>query len=144
MWIWFIVAVVLLFIELSTQQLVSIWFSLSALIMGFLVAFLEIDIWLQLLIFALLATVAVLLTRPLAKKLQRKDKSQDTNLGLVIGKKAVVVEKIDNTYETGAIKINGTIWTARSLDGEIIEVGEIVTFEKIEGNKAFVKKYLED
>ena len=144
MWIWFIVAVVLLFVELSTQQLVSIWFSFSALITGFIVAFFpNMELWVQLLIFAILAVVAVVLTRPLARKLQRKDKSKEINLGLVIGKKAVVVEKIDNTFETGAIKIHGTIWTARSIDDEVIEAGEVVIFEKIEGNKAFVKRYME-
>ena len=145
MWIWFIVAVGLLIVELSTQQLVSIWFSLSALITGFVCAFVpNMELWLQLLIFAILSVVAVILTRPLAKKLQRKDSAKEINLGLVIGKKAVVVEKIDNTFETGAIKIHGTIWTARSINDEVVEVGEVVVFEKIEGNKAFVKKYMED
>jgi membrane protein implicated in regulation of membrane protease activity len=59
---------------------------------------------------------------------------------LNLDKIAVVTEKIDNVAGEGAIKINGLIWTARSIDDSIIEVGELVIFKEIKGNKAFVVK----
>lgn len=42
--------------------------------------------------------------------------------------------------ETGAIKYDGKIWTARSLSSDIVfNKGEFVTVEKIEGVKVIVK-----
>ena len=51
-----------------------------------------------------------------------------------------VTERIDNLEATGAVRIGGLVWTARSLEGDVIEPDTYVTFEKIEGNKALVKK----
>ena len=63
-----------------------------------------------------------------------------TNVDLNIGKTAVVTEKINNIMETGAVKINGLVWTARSEDGSEIDEGEVVIFKRVEGNKAYVSK----
>ena len=74
------------------------------------------------------------------KKLLKKSKNQETNLELNIDKVAVVTEKIDNELATGAVKVNGLVWTARSVDGSIIDEGELVIFKEIQGNKALVIK----
>ena len=141
MWVWFALAIFLLVVELVTVQFVSIWFSASALITGLLVAiFGELSVAWQIVIFVVLSVAALLATRPLVKKLTSRSKNSKTNLDLNIDKTAVVTEKIDNIMETGAIKINGLIWTARSIDDSVIDVGEIVIFKDISGNKALVCK----
>ena len=145
MWLWFALAIAFLVLELVTTQFVSIWFSASALITGIVVAiFPQMQIAWQIIIFVVLSVGALVATRPLVKKLVKKMKGSETNLELNIGKTAMVVETIDNIKETGAVKINGLVWSARSSDNSIIEVGEIVIFERVSGNKAFVSKSKEE
>lgn len=139
MWVWFALAILLLVVELATVQFVSIWFSASALVTGIVVTiFNDMPIVWQIVLFVVLSVVALFATRPLVKKLTSGSKSSKTNLELNIDKPAVVTEKIDNIKETGAIKINGLVWTARSIDNSVIDVGEIVVFKEISGNKALV------
>jgi membrane protein implicated in regulation of membrane protease activity len=61
-----------------------------------------------------------------------------TNADRNIGKTAVVTERIDNVAGTGAAKVNGVEWTARTADGSTVEVGALVTVQKIEGVKLCV------
>lgn len=141
MWIWFSLAILLLVVELSTTQFVSIWFSASALITGLISAIFSSmsPIW-QIIIFVVLSVGALFATKPLVRRLTRKSNKDKTNLELNIDKTAVVTETIDNIKETGAIKLNGLVWTARSIDGSVIEAGDIVIFREISGNKALVEK----
>lgn len=139
MWVWFALAILLIVVELATVQFVSIWFSASALVTGIVVTiFNDMPIVWQIVLFVVLSVVALFATRPLVKKLTSGSKSSKTNLELNIDKPAVVTEKIDNIKETGAIRINGLVWTARSIDNSVIDVGEIVVFKEISGNKALV------
>mgnify|MGYP002515664526 CR=1 FL=1 len=77
--------------------------------------------------------------RPLVKKFILP-KNTPTNFEQIIGQTAVVCEEINNTEATGAIKINGLEWSARSDDGNIIPCGDKVTVVKIEGVKAIVSQ----
>ncbi|MBQ8739567.1 MAG: NfeD family protein [Clostridia bacterium] len=141
MWVWFSLAILLLVVELATTQFVSIWFSASALVTGLIVSiFDEMGIVWQGLIFVALSVVALVATRPLVKKLTSQKAGRETNMDLNIGKTAVVTEEINNIKETGAIKINGLVWTARSEDGSEIAEGEVVIFKRISGNKAYVSR----
>ncbi len=140
MWVWFALAILLLVVELATTQFVSIWFSAASLVTGIIVAiFPEIPIVWEIIIFVVLSVGALFATRPLVKKLTAKSNSK-TNLDLNIGKTAVVTEEIDNIKETGAVKLNGLVWTARSEDDSVIAVDEVVIFKSISGNKAIVSK----
>ena len=141
MWIWFGIAVVLLLVELATVDLVAIWLALSALILGVIagIATERHIVW-QIGIFVLISGVLLVATRPLIKKFMQRKKNTDTNLELVIGHKALVVEEINNDMSVGAVRINGLVWTARSVDGSIIEKDTLVWVKEIQGNKAFVEK----
>ena len=141
MWLWFIVAIGLLVIELTTVELVAIWFALAAFIAGVFVSiFPTMPMLLQVSIFVAVSAILVALTRRWVKKLMSKKKDQETNLELIIGHTARVVENIDNTKEVGAVKINGLVWSARSQENETIEVDEIVVIKEIKGNKVIVSK----
>ena len=80
------------------------------------------------------------LTRKFVKKFLKRNKKQETNLELNLNKIAVVTEKIDNIQGKGAIKINGLIWSARSLDDSVIDADELVVFKEIRGNTAYVER----
>lgn len=141
-WFWLSLTIILTVVEMSTVQFVSIWFAVGTAISTIIVAiFPTMNIGWQILIFAVVATVLLIATRPLVKRfLEKRTEEQKTNLDLIIGKDAVVTEKIDNTFGTGAVKINGLVWSARTDDEDNIEVGEIVTIKKIVGNKLIITK----
>ena len=64
-----------------------------------------------------------------------------TNADVVIGKDAVVTEKIDNLHAQGAVMLDGKVWTARmNQEGEIAEAGDTVRVLRIEGVKLIVEK----
>jgi len=81
----------------------------------------------------------LLITRPLVKK-KLIVKSESTNADRCIGKTATVTEDIDNINATGQVKVDGQIWTARSINSSIIKKGTNVTVEKIDGVKLIVKE----
>lgn len=141
-WTWLIFAIALIVLELFTYQFVSIWFAAGALITTLFTAIFQgLDIWWQILIFVVSSLGFLFATRPLVRKiLAKRGKAHETNLELVLGKDAVVVEDINNIEGRGAIKINGLVWSARSQGDDDISKGEIVVIEKIEGNKTIVKK----
>lgn len=140
MWIWFGVAVVLLIVEITTTELVAVWFSAAALVLGLVAAiFPDLDVIWQVLIFVVLSAALVAATRPLVKKLMKRGKNRETNLELVLDHKALVVEEIDNDMEKGAVKINGLVWNARSENGKVIPQDTLVIVKNIQGNKAIVQ-----
>ena len=142
-WFWFAVTIGFVVVELTTVQLVCVWFALSAMITAIITAIFGaygFGIAWQISLFVILAVLLLALTRPLVKKLlSRHTEKQKTNLELFIGKEAIVTEDIDNIKGEGAIKINGIVWSARSADNTIIKKDEIVIFKEISGNKAIVE-----
>ena len=141
-WFWLSLAIALTVIELSTVQLVSIWFAVGAGITSLLkVIFPQISIAWQVVIFVFISAALLVATRPLVKRfLYKKNKESETNLELVIGKEAIVVEEINNIKGEGAVKINGLVWSARSIDNSQIPVDTIVIFKEIDGVKAMVER----
>ena len=138
---WITAIVVFLVIEAITVGLASIWFaigSLAALIGEMLGA----KLWLQVALFLLVSAVTLYLTRPLVKKFVN-GKVQPTNADMIIGKECRVVETIDNIAGTGAVQTAGKVWTARSENDEIIEEGQIVLVDRIEGVKVIVNRAAE-
>ena len=139
--LWIGLAVVLFIVELTTTDLVAVWFALGSLVLAIVTAiFDKLPVVWQVVIFVALSALLVILTRRFVRKLLQRRKDQETNLELVVNHTAMVVEDIDNDREAGAIKINGLIWSARSADGEKIGKEALVTVCEIKGNKAIVVK----
>ena len=138
LWVWIGLIVVTAAVEAATVQLVTVWFAVGG-VAGLIAYAAGLEIWLQILIFAIVSAVALAVTRPLVKKFTN-GRRMPTNADRFIGEKAVVTEKIENDLSKGAVKIGGLEWTARSVDSETAEVGEQVTVEAIEGAKLIVKK----
>jgi len=135
---WVVLLIILVVVEAITAQMVTIWFAAGAL--GAIVAErLGAQMWLQWVVFIAVSAVALVLTRPLAKKLT-KTNAQPTNADRCIGKTAIVTETINNIEAKGQVSVDGTIWTARTSDGSVIEKDEKVTVKKIDGVKLIVNK----
>lgn len=138
LYIWAIAFVLFLVLEVSTSMaLISIWFSASALITLILSLFVDSPL-VQCVIFVVISCILFALTRPLVKKLKRKH--IETNALLDIGKKALVTKEIDNDKAPGRVKLDGVDWMALSTDSTVLEVGETVIVDKIEGAKLYVSK----
>lgn len=134
--VWVVIMVVFLVVEAATAGLTCIWFAIGALA-ALIAALFGAPIWLQLVWFFIVSVVTLYFTRPLVLKYVNS-RSQPTNADMVIGKEALVTEAIDNVESAGAVAVGGKVWTARSENGEPIEVGSIVTVLRIEGVKLIV------
>ena len=141
--IWFWLAAVVFFgvVEAMNAGLVSIWFAAGALA-ALLPAMFGAGTTVQIVVFLLVSALALALTRPLVKKYQN-GRVIPTNADRIVGTEARVTEAIDNTAMTGAVYTDGKGWTARSSDGSVIPAGSIVTVERIDGVKLFVRQLTE-
>lgn len=136
---WVAALVVFLIVEAVTAGLVSIWFVFGSLV-ALICAALGAAVWLQIFWFVIVSVATLVLTRPLVKRYV-DSRSVATNADRSIGRAAVVTERIDNLAATGAVKLDGVVWTARSTDdAAAIETGERVTVRAIEGVKLIVER----
>ncbi len=137
--VWLVAMIVLLFIEGLAPGLVSIWFAIGALA-AMVSAILKAPLWLQILWFAVVSVVTLLLTRPLAKKYVNS-RAVPTNADMAIGQDCVVTEAIDNVLGTGAVSVGGKIWTARmaEADGKA-PAGAVLRVVRIDGVKLIVEE----
>lgn len=134
---WVAMLVILIVVEAVTAQMVTIWFAAGAAA-AIVAEFLGAQIWLQWVVFVIVSAVALVITRPLVRKLTQT-KVQPTNADRCIGQTAIVVEDINNIEGKGQVNVNGVVWTARSSDGSIFKKDERVTVEKIDGVKLIVR-----
>lgn len=135
--IWLGITIVAAVVEAAVPALVSIWFvpgGLAALICALAGG----AVWLQIALFLALSCLALVFTRPLAKRLQ-KPEPVGTNADRVLGAQGVVTEDIDNLLAQGRVSVLGNSWAARSArPQEKIPAGEQVAVERIEGVKLIV------
>ena len=136
--LWLALLIVFAVLEASTVSLVSIWFMGGALT-ALIAALCGAEIWLQVVLFFVVSIALLLCLRPLSKKLLKKKKVA-TNADSNIGKTAVVTETIDNLRGTGAVKISGVEWSARSVDDSVLEKDAVVRILRIEGVKVCVER----
>lgn len=136
-YIWLGITVVAAIVEAAVPALVSVWFvpgGLAALVASLFGA----PLWLQVALFLVISGAALILTRPLVKRIQSR-KTISTNADMVLGKTALVTEEINNLLGAGRVTVLGNSWSARSADPEsVIPSGEKVIVEKIEGVKLIV------
>ena len=134
--IWLMIVIGMLVLELITADFVSLWFIVGGLVAGISVLF-GADIWLQILLFAVISVICILATRPLAKKINSKD-NVATNADRLIHKIAIVTKDI-KVNEKGEVKIEGNFWPAISQTNEF-NVGDKVVVQAIIGNKLQVAR----
>ena len=133
--LWIAAAVVFAVIEAATAQILTIWFCIGSI--GAIVAHaLGASPTVQVVVFVV-SLLTLVIARPYLRRFTRT-KVQPTNLDMCIGQQALVTERISNLDGTGQAKLRGTVWTARSSDGAVIEPGALVKVLSIEGVKLIV------
>ena len=136
-WFWLGMAIIFTLIEVFTAGLTTIWFAIGSIPMIFL-SFLPIPFLYQVLIMLVISIVLLIFTRPFfVKKLNANN--EKTNVDALIGKTALVTKKITK-FEKGEVKIDGKIWTAKSVSDEDLEEGTECLLQSIEGVTAIVSK----
>lgn len=133
--VWISVFILALIIELTTEQLVSIWFCGSAVICLILAIF-SVPWWIHLIVFILASSILLVVSRFLIKKDQQK--SVPTNTDSLIGQEIKIIKEVtSSSYGEG--KVRDVVWSILSKEGEIKE-GEIAIIENIEGNHLIVRR----
>jgi membrane protein implicated in regulation of membrane protease activity len=135
---WLILLIFLVFVEIITLGLTTIWFAGGALV-AFIVSLFYDSLILEAVLFVVVSLVLLFFTRPIVKKYFNSTRTK-TNFEAVIGREALVTGTIDNINNSGWAVVNGLEWSARSVNGEIIEKGTKVIVESISGVKLMVSK----
>ena len=140
-YVWVAVTVLAVVVEAATVSLVSVWF-IPGSIVSLILAFFNVPEWIQFTTFIAISAIMLLLAKFVFKKAFKRNGREATNVvDAVIGKSAVVTEKVSNLDGTGAVKIQGKEWSALAeSDDEVFEIGDVVTVEKIQGVKLVCKK----
>ena len=116
-YVWLGLIVAFIAVEAATVNLVSIWF-IGGSVAGLVCAILGAPTLLQFAVFILVSALLLALLRPLLKKYLRVKPSR-TN--------------------ADRLRINGVLWTAKSVDDTQIPSGSRVVIARIEGAKVYVK-----
>ncbi len=95
---WLAVILIMSVIEIITLGLTTIWFAGGALA-AFLAYLLGAGVAVQAVLFAAVSVALLVVTRPLAVRFFNQDREK-TNAESLIGKTAVVLERIDNLMGT--------------------------------------------
>ena len=135
---WLVALIVLVIVEFMTAALTTIWFVGGALA-ALIAAALGASIPVQIVLFVIVSGVLLFTVRPYALK-HFNPKRSATNVDAVIGRQGIVTARIDNTNQTGAVKVEGMEWSARSaIHGQVIEEGQTVNVEAVDGVKLIVR-----
>ncbi len=135
---WTILLIALIILEASTAQFVCIWFAGGAFA-SLICSMFNLEIWVQVCVFLIVTSILLISTKKIVSKL-KGNVNEKTNIDALIGQTALVSEKISNNASEGAVKLGGIVWSARSENGEEIDLGEVVTVVRINGVKLIVKK----
>jgi membrane protein implicated in regulation of membrane protease activity len=138
-WIlWLIAACVLGIAEMHSGGLYLAPFAVGALLAA-VVGLLGVGVALSAVVFGIASVMVFAALRPVAHRHRRLGPSIRTGAAALVGRPAIVLERIANAEGVGCVKIDGEVWTARSFDeGEVFDPGERVEVVEIRGATALV------
>jgi membrane protein implicated in regulation of membrane protease activity len=139
-WIlWLVLAAILGIGEMHQGGLYLLPFALGAALAA-VVSLLGVSVLLSGALFLGASGVVVATLRPVARRHRRLPPAIRTGSAALVGKRAMVLERIANDEGVGCVRIEGgEVWTARSYDeDEVIEVGQRVEVVEIKGATALV------
>jgi membrane protein implicated in regulation of membrane protease activity len=138
--IWILVAVAFGVGELLTTSFVLAPFSGGALVAA-IVAVLGGGAVVSWSVFIVVSVLLLWVVRPIARSHLRTPAQLRTGTAALIGRRAMVVERIANDEGVGCVKIDGEVWTARAYDeDQVIEAGTHVQVVEIRGATALVSE----
>jgi len=136
--VWFIAALVLAGLELAVGEFTLLMLAGAALAAAG-VSLAGAPLWGSVIAFAVSAFALLVFLRPYLKRRLHQPKALDTSVNALIGSSAVVIDPV--AAHGGQIRLDGSIWSARSLDpSHTFAEGERVSVISIDGATAVVWK----
>ena len=136
--LWLIAAVIFAVGEIATLGFFLAPFAGGALVAA-IVAAVGAGSIVSLATFLVVSFVLLAALRPLARSHRRMPGQLRTGTAALVGRTAMVTERIANDEGTGCVKLEGETWTARAYDAdEVIESGKRVQVVEIRGATALV------
>jgi len=139
---WIIILAILIFIEILTLGITTIWFAGGA-VAAFILSLYYDNLILEIIVFLAVSLALLYFTRPVVMK-QLNSTRTSTEYEGVIGKIAVVIIEVDNMNGVGQVNVDGQEWSARSLDGSILKKDTTVRIQGITGTKVIVTEVASD
>ncbi|MED9970742.1 MAG: NfeD family protein [Ruminococcus sp.] len=137
-YIWIGFAVIMAVCEAATAQLVSVWFVIGALCAAVSTIFTG-SLIIQSLVFLFVSLVALIVTKPIVRKIKQNNQKVNTNSDRLVGQTGVVLHDIEDSQSIGQVKVMGEIWSARS-DFAPIRKNTKIKVLAIEGVKLLVEQ----
>ena len=134
--IWIAICSLGIIVELSTEQLVSIWFSGGAVV-GLILAICSVEWYIQVLVTIFVSGALVVLTQYLLRRKKASESDIKTNVDSLVKEKILVTKKVSKD-SNGQGKYRDVYWTLVSED-TILE-NDHAEIVEIKGNKLVVKK----
>ena len=141
--IWFVAALGLLVIELTSTTFYSIFLAFGAFAAGLLdLAVPTSPIWLQATLAVVVALLGVVIGRPfLSQRLKRRGEPPLTPgvHGGFVGQRALPLDEIGDELHPGHVRLAGESWLAYSEDHGLIPTGTAVIVTAVRGTTLVVK-----
>jgi len=135
---WIVLACIFGIGELLTTSFFLAPFAVGALL-GALVAAIGGGVGGAFATFVVVSLLMLWVVRPIARSHRRMPPQIRTGTAALVGRRAVVLERIANHEGVGCVRIDGEVWTARAYDEErVIEAGTPVEVVEIRGATALV------
>ncbi|MBR5685016.1 MAG: NfeD family protein [Muribaculaceae bacterium] len=136
--IWVIISIICLILELSSGDFFILCFAIGSAVAA-IVAALVPSVTVQIITFAVVSALSLLLVRPaLIKKLHKPHRERLSNAEAMIGRKGRVTEDIE-AGGYGRVAVDGDDWKALSADGNAISKGTRVRIVKMDSIIATVE-----
>ena len=137
-YVWIALAIVMVLVEITTVQLVSVWFMVGALCAALTTLFTD-SIVIQLAVFVGVSLLALLVTRPLVRRLKENRVQLRTNIDRLPGEKGVMLKPVENSESVGQAKVLGKVWSVKT-DNPPLKEGDTVRVIAVDGVKLIVEK----
>ena len=138
MWIlWLVLAVVFGVGEMHSGGFYLLPFAVGAALAA-AISLAGVTFGLSAVVFVVSSGIVVAALRPVARRHRRLPPAIRTGPAALVGRQAVVLERIANDEGVGCVRIDGEVWTARAFDDEVIEAGQRVQVMEIRGATALV------
>jgi len=136
--IWLIVAVVFAVAEVINLSFYLFPFAIGAAAAA-VVGLAGGSAAIELITFAVLTSVSFTVVRPIARRHINMPPQLRTGTAALIGRTAIVTERIVNDEALGKVRLDGEVWTARAYDEDkVLEPGTRVHVMEIRGATALV------
>jgi len=138
-WLWSIVGIILVVIEMLTVSFFAIFLALAAFVAAIVGIFIN-DIYIQIGVFAVISVITTIIGKPFLKKYFKVNVSKKaSNIDAFAGKTGIVTKDIKE-FHIGQVKVEGAIWSALSSVDVDLPEGTKVEVESVDGVKLIVKR----